>query len=734
MNLFTTSVRSFFHGFCKAHLKVFLAILPGILFSPSIKAQWHELSGPPSGPVNDFTQIDSSGRIYAATNNGVYRTTDTTHSWQLMGLADREVLKITQYQIPGQEILLAIVRVGSPWMLCRSDDSAKTWDTVFTSTSSILEVFQDGKDVVIGVAGSSFDTTAGIYRSSNLGATWSHQAAGPPNRNLLTDFTLGGGEIVAIVADSVNDKSIWSMPSNGSAWGPTTYPYWHRPQCLKFVGADLFVGGSGRIDISTDKGITWLPVPNNGLDTTKDYFSTFAANGLTIIAAGWSGAYRSTDGGGDWLHIEGTGGYQRANGVAAIAFLDNQFFAGANAGVVVSPDGLTWKYATDGIVGEILDVISNDTLLFALTRRGVFRSSNQGTTWIEPNSGSDLQDSLASSLYNLGGEIYATGPGLLLPSTGIASSTGLWRWNGSGWITLTDIPAISIADDNGRLFASLGSDGLEESTDNGVSWIDASNGLPFDTSSTVSTVSSGGRILAFVLPPGVLPQDRLVQVYGSDDEGVSWRFLDTLPRRGYIISASTSDGNVYVGGNWGLAKSTDLGEHWTSILQEVRQIRQLSSWLVITTEDSIYFIGNADVSILSDSLTGGLNGFTNDKQFAYAATDSRGIWAESLANIPLSVEPKAPTVADQYTIQVYPNPSGNNATISFDLLDREVISLRLFDERGVCLATLFDGAAGPGEVTIPVSLALLPGAYEVQLSGDRGTASANIAIERNGRN
>src|SRR5450755_4701986 len=108
-------------------LKVSLAILPVILFAPAIEAQWHELPGPPSGPVNAFAKIDSSsnGRIYAATEYGVYRTTDTARSWQLMGLAEREVLKITQYKIKGQDVLLAIVRDGNIYRACISSDSAK---------------------------------------------------------------------------------------------------------------------------------------------------------------------------------------------------------------------------------------------------------------------------------------------------------------------------------------------------------------------------------------------------------------------------------------------------------------------------------------------------------------------------------------------------------------------------------------------------------------------------------
>jgi len=699
-------------------LAICLAFFASVFSSPIAKAQWHQLPGPPSGPVNDFAGIAGSNeRIYAATANGVYRTTDSAHSWHLMGLAQKEVLKIAQYQIPDQEILLAIMQDGDFWRLCRSADSAKTWDTVFSAYfRNILEVVQDGKDIVIGVSGSSVDTNAGIFRSSNLGATWTHQSLSPPDPNGLADITLGGGQIFGIVYGS----GVWAMPSKGSNWVKTNYPYWHNAQSLKFFGAELFVGGYGHIDISTDNGASWLPVPNSGLDTMYESISTFAVNGLTIIGAGSWGVYRSADGGGNWTHIAGTGGYPRDGYTNAVEFINNQFISSDNAGVVVSSDGLKWSYATDGLIGGVFDIISNDTLLFALTPRGAFRSTDQGLTWIPPNGTADLEDTLASALTMLGGEIYASG------SWQDIGHSGLWRWNGSGWTTLTDIPVKSIAEANGQLYASLWTDGLEKSTDDGASWINASNGLPFDTVSTDAVVAAGSRVLAFESP--MTGSSTLERVYASDDDGNSWHFLDSMPVGHRVYSAATSGGIIYAATIDGLATSTDNGETWSNARQNARQFRPFGSGLIVTTTDSIYSIHNADVSILSDSLTTPLLAFTHDKQFAYAATTSRGIWYAPLANLPLGVR-NAISAHTDMIMEVYPNPMGNNATASFNMPDREVVSLRIFDERGVCRAILFDGSAGPGDVALPISLSLPPGAYEARLLGNRVSSTAGILIE-----
>src|SRR5665213_2125472 len=353
---------------------LFLAF--AIAFFPlRLSAQWHELPGPSGGSVNDFCEIAGSngGEIYAATPNGVYRTMDHAKTWQLMGLRGRNILKIAQYATPGAEILLSVLDDGSGSKLCRSEDSGKNWDTVFIRSvrvgyqnnfgepvEPILGMLQEGNDIVIAAAGQGGDSTAGLYRSTDIGQTWMHQASAPSEDGVLFDFALGDGLILSIANDTV-----WSMPTNGVAWQPTSYPSQHSPHSLKFFGQDLFVGGSGRIDISTNDGVTWLNPANVGLDTNRGSLSTFAVNGLSIIAAGGYGVYRSTDGGSSWITVASpsgsTGGYPRIYSTNDIEFFDGVFYAATVVGAFTSPDGISWTYANEGITGGAIEIASYDS-------------------------------------------------------------------------------------------------------------------------------------------------------------------------------------------------------------------------------------------------------------------------------------------------------------------------------------------------------------------------------------
>ncbi len=684
----------------------FLFLLLLLLPLSSI-AQWHELPGPDAGRAYDFAGVaGSNSRLYAATENGVDRSTDNGRSWRVMGLLRREVLKVLPFQNPSQEIVFAIVRDFDNWRLCRSKDSAKTWDTVLTSGLSMLEVFEDGSDILLCI-GNTVDTAGGVYRSSDLGKTWSHQV---PNASRLffTDFAFGNGNIYGIVYNN----GLWVVPSHGTIWQKTDYS--HTAYSVRVVGQTLLVGGNGRIDISTDNGVSWLAVPNIELDSTKDPIYTFATSGLTFIASALS-TYRSTDGARSWQNIQGTGGFPRSPGAWTINFINGQFIAGTDAGVVTSVDGITWSYSS-GLIGGSYDIISNDTTLFAMTARGVFKSNDQGPTWIPPRNGSDLLDSLPAAFTTLPSGLYASGSAML-PS-------GLWRWNGTQWITITNLQNTGISEDSGNLYLALGRNGLVTSSDNGVSWHVPAFGLPVDTMLT-DAVLAGGRTLAFV-SSGYRTTER---VYYSDDHGLTWQPLNSLPAHGPVHGVlRLKDGRIIVGCDSALCVSTDGGISWSATPENVRQIRPFANGAVVTTLDSIYVLTNKEKLLLVDSATGHLAAFTNDKQFAYAASNNRGIWATPLNSLPLSV-PITPHTAMTARLEVYPNPATDKATISFDLPDREFISLRLYDERGVAQSTIFNGLAGPDTVSIPLTFEnLADGVYFIHLSSSQISGMARIVI------
>ncbi len=704
-----------------------------IAFLPcTLLAQWQELPGPSAGAVNDICVIDGTNgaEMYAATPDGVYRTVDSAKKWELVGLKGHDVLKVTQYITGGAVSLLAIVNDDSPdgsspiWNLCRSDDSAKTWDTIYVEASwsgyaddqGIVNAVQDGNDIVICIPSEGAgDTASGIYRSSDVGQHWSHQAPVPIPGGTLPDFTIGGGSIFAIA-----DDTLWTMPSKGTLWEPTTYPFWHRPQSINVFGNNLFVGGNGRIDISTDNGINWLNPPNVGLDTTGnpgDNISTFAVSGLTIVAASSFGVYLSTDGASSWRTIVGTGGYPLATTANTINFSDSHFYAATKVGIITSGDGINWSYATDGIIGGALQLASNGSTLFASTSRGIFRSTDHGRTWIDPVGPHDLLDSLPPYMQSIQNLVFAINP-------------GLWRWDDSEWDMLSNQTITSVTEDSAALFITAETDGVLRSLNNGATWTNVDNGLPLDSEGVQSVLAEQGLLLA-ITGQG--------SVYLSNDEGDSWNWQSSNQSTGGWPALFVAN-RIYIAneGSGKIFLSSDTGSSWvnmtippTNYARGIDGIWSFGPGIAFSRIDGVYAIdaNGTPTLIFHDSILGyNATGFASDDSLVYIAERLGHVYAEPLTSLPLAVstEPIQPPRAQ---LEVFPNPSSGSGTFSFTLPARDNVSLKLFDERGVCVATCFEGFEGPGTAQVPFDASqLAAGTYIAVLSTREGPAVARIVL------
>jgi|GEM_PF-2063557 len=703
-------------------LKLLFLFFAITFFSPHLFAQWHELPSPSGGSVNDFCEIAGSkgARIYAATTDGLYRTTDHAQSWQRVGLAYSNVTKVTQYVLDGEEILFAIVQDvqnDELFHLWRTEDSANSWNNIFSSFS-MNGVEQDGSDLVLGADS--------IFRSTDVGGHWTRQAPSP--KGDFKNFAILSNHMFGTTVDS----GVWEMPSHGNIWERTDFPSSHRAYSIKANGQDLFVGGHLGIDISTNLGVTWLSVPNNGIDTGSNLseISSFDVNGLTMVATIYDlnpyvilGVFRSTNGGANWEQINGVNGFPKTWSAKTVDFIDDHFFVASDAGVLESTNGINWSYATHGLPARVLDVASNGSTLFATTRRGIFRSNDQGNTWIDPSDGSDLVDSFAVSFTSIGNDLYVLG---WIPEGGSAGA-GLWKWDGLRWITSTDLPVSSLVSYHGSLYAAAQSYGIIQSSDNGTTWINASSGLPLGSESATVLISTPDRLLAVTELLHTYPKET---IYSLDSSG-TWYALNSLDTVFGPTGGAYAGGKAYILGYGGgaISTSSDDGVSWSNSFRLAYNIRTAGSQAIVTSPDSIYVLnGNKIDVLLVDSLTGRLNNFGYDLQNGYAATDGRGIWGIPLISLPLAVTP-SPNAPASLSLSIFPNPSNGVSTISFRLPQRENISLKLFDERGVKVATYFDGIADPGEVQVPIDVAgLSPGSYIAVLTTREGTAVARVVL------
>lgn len=340
-------------------------------------------------------------------------------------------------------------------------------------------------------------SNAGVFLSTDDGATWSSVNAGLSNSDITalaesgdTDLfagTWGGG-----VYYSTNNGTSWTAANTGLTNGTVS--------ALAIAsngagGTNLFAGTSGGgIFLSTNNGVSWTPVDSGLTDTSV------AKVRALVVTTGAAGT--------DSIDV----------------------FAGTDNGVFLSTDnGTSWTLIRDGLTTHnVLSLIGSGTIVYAGTEGGgVFFSYNDGTTWTWTEADSGLTNMNVSSLSAIN-EIVVSDLGAILnvvylyagTPTGIFLSTDegvSWTQVDSGLIN-TNVLALASSASGRHLFAGTFGSGVFVSSDNGTSWAQASNGLAnSDVKSLVAFPSSGGSG-----PVSLLASTYYGGVSLSTDGGTSW--------------------------------------------------------------------------------------------------------------------------------------------------------------------------------------------------------------------
>jgi photosystem II stability/assembly factor-like uncharacterized protein len=192
-------------------------------------------------------------------------------------------------------------------------------------------------------------TGGGVFRSSDMGTTWTPMDAGLTNTSVwslaVADTNLFAGTYGGGVFLSTDGGASWRSASDGLEESHVL--------ALALDGPNMFAGTLGGVFLSTDNGMTWTGV-NNGL--TNVYVRTLAVNRGRIFAGTYGG------------------------------------------GVFVSKNnGTTWAAASDGLTNtDILNFAFLGSYIFAGTYGGVFRSNEDADFWEPVNLDSISSGSVPS--------------------------------------------------------------------------------------------------------------------------------------------------------------------------------------------------------------------------------------------------------------------------------------------------------------------------------------------------
>lgn len=315
----------------------------------------------------------------------------------------------------------------------------------------------------------------------------------------------------------------------------------------------LFAGDKQGLHKSADGGQSWQQVYRG---VGMEAMAIDPQDGQVVFAGGWQGIYRSTDQGDTWQQVKGG---VRLNVLVFDPGDPQVVYAGCIEGLYRSADhGLAWEQLHEGNFTQLLIDPRDTQVMHTIAEFGqttyASTSIDGGRTWKQGNNAPQRTSygTLTMVLSN---------PSVLY----MASGRGIFRSadSGNSWEDLGPGPWLMALDQQDPRFIyggteDWGNDGtfiwthLFRSEDGGGSWPEISLHIP-------------------VFAAALGPQDAQTLyistdkgVYRSQDTGQSWTLVDGEHVFGALLADPQVSHRLY-GGGQGIYQSEDQGETWVQI-------------------------------------------------------------------------------------------------------------------------------------------------------------------------
>ena len=619
--------------------------------------------------------VTQSETLFAAANNGLYRSVDTGLTWIALdsGLESPSFTSLAQ----GGDSLFAGSNQGVIW----SKDNGETWTQINEGLIDLqittLEYTQEG-DVLAG-------TEEGVFQLVQLSDNWQRASEG---LNKSTDRN------VNIIK--------------------------------RFDARRLLAGTASGIFISDADSIAWNPLI--GLldgDREADIIDLAINQDQVIYAATPHSVFRSEDEGINWTPME-----RKLPPIATSFQSLHKLHLGANEEVLVGTAfyGVyrfiasiqQWEISTQGLstlsVSSLLINDSGDLLAGANT--GLFVSTDQGANWnhtyvLENLEGFDLvhQDRQ--------GRIFANGPSLLVSTDQGAS------WNA---IRADRAQAVIVLEDTSILAHTGPTSVVLKSNNEGETWIEAgvipSQGAEFVIYQFAEDLSGG--VLAGTSEG----------VFRSLDQGATWNSISpgNTPDIGRSLSTEPP-GYIFIGGDKGLYRSDRDGQNMELILEVESGVQKVltigeQKIMVFTSNEGIFHTidGAQTWNALNDGLpeeaellTAVVDYITlRDAASVYVSVKNTGVY-QGRAVISLSSE--TPDLVQNLKVSAFPNPFSNRVHLAFDIEHPGQVRIEVFDVLGRYLQTVYNAFINPGSIQLTWNTSKLPrGAYFIRIHTDTATS------------
>lgn len=573
----------------------------GNLVFTLLQSDLWKLSGPQhtAPSINELTlDPQNSNIVYAATTEGVYKSTNGGTSWaaKLNGLGTFGGLEVTNLVVnPSNSQTLYISTWGDG--VYKSTDGGNNW-TLLQDPVNLVEPLPEGAERIRAGGPSPNPNQAPITPGAK------RSDAGNLAQNMMPLAVPNESDTVLFAPGELD-------------FTPSRYLAIHPTNANRLI---VSVAGWGHY-ISENAGSSWNLLTMPGATSSSGRTVAFAPSNPNIAYASmgdWGsngGIFRSTNGGQTWSLVSGNSSVTSVVTHFAIHPTNpNQVLVSTyGQGVMVTTNGGTnWNPSNSGMSDTAVYNIefspANSNIVFATGNVWVWKSVTGGASWTIADTSYPDFYTWGLALHPTNSNVLYVGSHLILIGSNYEGQGVYKSTNGGSTLTpqsagMQNTYVLEVEPDptNPNLvYVGLWGSGFYRSTNAGITWQQGNSGmtLPF-----IYAIEATQGVTGTILYAGTFYTD--LGLYKSNNQGQSWtplpNSLPGLARNVFDIESSDgSSNNLVVATGDGIHVSTNGGQTWTvgmlgavpteGIILDIERVG--SRLLAGTYGDGIYYSNN----------------------------------------------------------------------------------------------------------------------------------------------
>ena len=544
--------------------------------------------------------------MLAATDGGVYRTTDGWATYSITGLTLDYNIDDIKFKNQDHMTVYATGRSNFDTdIFWKSTDNGVSWTPVTSglplsslTSRNIMATTAADNDYVYLLAGNTDGGYQGLYRSTNSGTSYTTQSTSPNILNTDIPASDSKGQAthdlaIAVSPTNKNDVLVgginqWRSADGGVTWTVMTYwhgidpnnynssagiaPYLHADvQSIQFLpgsSTTIFTSCDGGISKSTDNGVSWIDLSNNLRIAQQNDVALSADDSIMITGLQDIGNLKNSSG--PWTYIGGGDGEG--------TFIDRT----NKLNIVVSDPNGDHSFSDDAGVNT-----------YTLNGNGL----PEATEFYSPI----LQDPVVSTT------CYAAGR----PALYICENYQDAPWDEHVW-TAIGTPSGSgsvldfvVAPSNTSIIYTIKEDAVSKTVNGGTTWTNVTGSLPMSNALITNiAISNTDSDKVWVTFSGY---SATTKVFKTTNGGTSWtdvnsEGLPNIPINTIVYKDDDVDDAIYIGADIGVYYLDNTSSNWVPYFNDLAHAK--------VTDLEIYYP--------TDKLR--------------AATYGRGLWQSDLYN------------------------------------------------------------------------------------------------------